>query len=113
MLTETDIETLPRRIRFPHWKHETTLLDPVMGPFLKLNPECKAILVQYDGPREDAPEEDWPQYMYSVYLAGKCVRVIRKRREDHDGAVGSVLDEQREWRDAVEATKWPVIIMAE
>lgn len=89
MSMETGIEALPRRIRHPYWKNETNLLDYVMEPFLKLNPECKAILVQYDGPREDAPEEERPQYMYSVYLVGKCVRVIRKRREDHDGAVGS------------------------
>ena len=89
------------------------LLDPVMGPFLKLNPDCAAIFVQYDGIREDVSEEELPQYMYSVYLIGKCVRVIRKHREDHDGAVGSVLDEQRDWRDAVGAAKWPVIIMAD
>lgn len=113
MPTEIDTETLPRRVRFPHWKNETSLLDPVMGPFLRLNPDCKAILVQYDGPREDAPNDERPQYMYSVYLTGKCVRVIRKHREDHNGAVGSVLDEQREWRDAVGASNWPIIEMAD
>lgn len=84
-----------------------------MESFLKLNPDCKAILVQCDGIWEDAPDEDRLQYIYSVYLAGKCVRVIRKHREDYDGAVGSVLDEQREWRDAVNATTWPIIVMAD